>query len=69
MFIGIGLFNLFGLIYHFFMLRMLPPIDYGHLNALITLFMIISVPASTVQTTITKFVSTFQAKNQLMQGA
>jgi O-antigen/teichoic acid export membrane protein len=65
MFIGIGLFNLFGLLYHFFMLRMLPPIDYGHLNALITLFMIISVPASTVQTTITKFVSTFQAKNQL----
>jgi len=65
MFIGIGLFNLFGLLYHLFMLRMLPPIDYGHLNALITLFMIISVPASTVQTTITKFVSTFQAKNQL----
>ena len=65
MFIGIGLFNLFGLLYHFFMLRMLPPIDYGHLNALITLFMIISVPASTVQMTITKFVSTFQAKNQL----
>ena len=65
MFIGSGLFNLFGLLYHFFMLRMLPPIDYGHLNALITLFMIISVPASTVQTTVTKFVSTFQAKNQL----
>lgn len=65
MFIGSGLFNLFGLLYHFFMLRMLPPIDYGHLNALITLFMIISVPASTVQTTVTKFVSTFQEKNQL----
>ena len=65
MFIGIGLFNLFGLLYHFFMLRMLPPVDYGHLNTLITLFMIISVPAGTVQTTATKFVSAFQAKNQL----
>jgi len=65
MFIGIGLFNLFGLVYHFFMLRMLPPIDYGHLNVLITLFMILSIPAGTVQTTATKFVSSFQTKNQL----
>ena len=59
MFIGIGLFNLFGLLYHFFMLEYLPPIDYGHLNALIALFMMISVPASTVQTTVTRFVFIF----------
>ena len=65
MFIGIGLFNLFGLLYHFSMLRLLSPVDYGHLNTLITLFMIISVPAGTVQTTVTKFVSSFHAMNQL----
>jgi len=64
MFIGISLFNLSNLLYHLFMIRALPPIDYGHLNGLIALFMIISVPASTVQTTATKFVSSFQAQNQ-----
>jgi O-antigen/teichoic acid export membrane protein len=64
MFIGIGLFNLFNLLYHFFMLRMLPPVDYGHLNTLVAVFMIISVPASTVQTAVTKFFSSFQAQNQ-----
>ena len=64
MFIGIGLFNLFNLLYHFFMLRMLPPVEYGQLNTLVALFMIISVPAGTVQTAVTKFVSSFQAQNQ-----
>ena len=63
MFVGVGLFNLFNLLYHFFMLRMLTPVDYGHLNALVALFMVISVPASTVQTMVTKFVSSFQAQN------
>jgi O-antigen/teichoic acid export membrane protein len=64
MFIGIGLFNLFNLLYHFSMVRSLPPTEYGHLNTLLALFMIIQVPASTVQTTITKFVSSFQARNR-----
>lgn len=64
MFIGISLFNLFNLLYHFFMVRTLPPIDYGHLNTLMALFMVISVPASTVQTTVTKFVSSFQVQSK-----
>lgn len=64
MFIGISLFNLFNLLFQLFMLRMLPPIDYGHFNTLVALFMIISVPAGTVQTTVTKFVSSFQAQDQ-----
>jgi len=33
MFIGISLFNLFNLLYNLFMVRYLPPIDYGHLNS------------------------------------
>ena len=49
------------------MIRYLPPIDYGHLNTLMALFMIISVPASTVQTTVTKFVSSFQVENRYDQ--
>lgn len=67
MFIGISLFNLFNLLYHFFMVRHLAPADYGQLNALMALFMLITVPANTVQTTITRFVSVFQAKSQHRQ--
>ncbi len=64
MVIGVGLFNLFNLLYHFFMVRYLSPAEYGHLNTLMALFMVISVPASTVQTTVTKFVSSYQALNR-----
>jgi len=64
MVMGVGLFNLFNLLYHFFMVRYLPPIEYGHLNTLMALFTVISVPASTVQTTVTKFVSSFQVMNR-----
>jgi O-antigen/teichoic acid export membrane protein len=67
MFIGIGFFNLFNLLYHFFMVRHLAPVDYGQLNTLMALFMLITVPANTVQTTITKFVSVFEAKSQHRQ--
>lgn len=64
MVIGVGLFSLFNLLYHFFMVRYLPPIEYGNLNAVMALFMVISVPASTVQTTVTKFVSSFKVLNR-----
>ena len=64
MFIGVSLFNLFNLFYHLFMVRNLPPIEYGQLNTLMALFMIISVPATTVQTAVTKFISSFQAQNK-----
>ncbi len=63
-FIGVGFFNLFNFLYHFFMIRFLPPIEYGHLNTLMALFMIISVPAGTVQTAVTKFISSFQVQNK-----
>ncbi len=64
MVIGVGFFNLFNLLYHFFMVRTLPPEEYGHLNTLMALFMLISVPASTVQTTVTKYVSSFNAQKR-----
>ena len=63
-----GLFNLFNLLYHFFMLRILPPTDYGHLNTLIALFTVISVPAGTLQTTVTRFFSSFKVQNQYHQA-
>lgn len=58
-FIGVGLFNLCNLFYHFIMVRMLSPIDYGHLNTLLAIFMVISVPANTLQTASMRFVSFF----------
>ena len=61
-FIGNSLFNLFNLLYHLFMVRALTPVEYGHLNAVIALFTIISVPATTVQTTVTRFVYSFQVQ-------
>jgi len=64
MFIGVGLYNLFNLLFHLFMVRFLPPIDYGHLNTLLALLMIISVPAGTIQTAVTRFVSSFKVQKQ-----
>jgi len=46
------------------MVRSLPPADYGQLNTLMAVFMLITVPANTVQTTVTKYVSSFQAQSQ-----
>ncbi len=64
MFLGISLFNLFNLFYHLFMVRTLTPIEYGQLNTLMALFMLITVPANAIQTTITRFVAIFQANVQ-----
>jgi O-antigen/teichoic acid export membrane protein len=58
-FIGVGFYNLCNLFYHFIMVRMLSPIDYGHLNTLLAIFMAISVPANTLQTASIRFVSFF----------
>jgi O-antigen/teichoic acid export membrane protein len=67
MLMGVGLFNIFNLLYHLFMLRVLSPVEYGHLNSLLALLMILSVPASTLQTTLTKFISSFQGRKQYHQ--
>lgn len=61
---GVGLFNFFNFLYHLYMVRALTPIEYGHLNTIMAVFMVISVPASTLQTTVTKFVSSFNAQKR-----
>jgi O-antigen/teichoic acid export membrane protein len=68
MFFGLGLFNVFNLLYHFFMVRSLSPADYGHLNTLVALFTIASVPAGTVQVTVTKFFASLNAQNHYHQA-
>ena len=59
-----GLFSLFNLFYHLFMLRYLSPVDYADLNTLIAVLMLIYVPSSMVQVTITRFISSYRAQSQ-----
>jgi len=59
-----GLFSLFNLLYHLFMLRYLPSVDYANLNTLMAILMLIYVPSSTIQVMITRFISSFMAQSQ-----
>ncbi|KKL45808.1 hypothetical protein LCGC14_2351910, partial [marine sediment metagenome] len=45
--------------------RMLGPAEYSVLTALLSLFVILSVPTATVQTVISKYSSTFMAKKHI----
>lgn len=46
------------------MIRMLGPADYGILFSLTALFMIISLPAGTIQTIVAKYISSFKGQGQ-----
>ena len=61
MFIAVAIFNVTSLLYQLYMVRNLSPINYGILNSLFSILMIVSIPSSTLQTVVTKFVSTFYA--------
>jgi len=65
MVMAMGVVNLCSLLFHLFMVRNLATIDYGILNSLLAMFMIISVPTATIQTVIAKFVSHFQAQGDI----
>lgn len=56
--------SVFNMLYQLYMVRNLNPVDYGTLNSLLALLLIISVPIGTIQTAITKFCSSFHAHNQ-----
>lgn len=59
--------NVCNLLFWLFMVRNLNPIDYGVLNALFSLFMILSLPSSTIQTVVAKFVAQLYGKNEIRQ--
>ncbi len=63
-FVATTLSNIGAYLFHVYMGRHLSPADYGILYTLLALLMIVSVPAMTVQTVITKYVSHFKAHNQ-----
>lgn len=63
MFLAVTILNIFNLLYQLYMVRNLSPINYGALNSLFSILMIVSVPSGILQTVITKFVSIFYANN------
>lgn len=56
--------NVFGFLFNFYVARKLGPEDFGVFAALVSLLYILIVPLTTIQTTITKFVSTFKVSNE-----
>jgi O-antigen/teichoic acid export membrane protein len=56
--------NVFNYIFQLYIGRALGPVEYGVFSAVISLLYIFSVPAMTIQTTITKFVSQFKANGR-----
>lgn len=64
-FLANGLGSIFNMLYQLYMVRNLNPVDYGILNSLLALLLIVSVPAGTLQTAITNYTAGFHAFNQL----
>ncbi len=56
--------NVAGWLYHLFVGRILGTEAYGELAALLSLFYILNVPSSVIQTVLVKFFSVLKAKNQ-----
>ena len=63
MFLAVTISNIFNLLYQLYMVRNLSPINYGVLNSLFSILMIVSIPSGSLQTVVTKFISTFYAIN------
>jgi O-antigen/teichoic acid export membrane protein len=64
LFLGMNLVNVGNYLFNMLMGRMLGPADYGSLVSLISFFAIMSVPATTIQTSSMKFSSQFIAQNK-----
>ena len=64
LFIGIFILNVLGYVFHFYVGRKLGPGDYGTFGSLLSIIYIIAMPLTAIQTSITKFVSTFKAENE-----
>lgn len=56
--------NLAAFFYHFYMGRVLGPVDYGILGVILSIAYIVSVPSMVIQTTITKFIADLRAKKR-----
>jgi O-antigen/teichoic acid export membrane protein len=63
MFFAVAIFNILNLLYQLYMVRFLSTIDYGILNSILSILVVVSIPSGTLQTVLTKYISTFQTTN------
>jgi len=64
LFIGSIMAGVFGFIFHFYMGRILGPADYSILGVILSIVYIMSIGLNTLQTAMTKFVSSLNAKKE-----
>jgi len=64
LFLASGFANFCNLLFVLFMVRKLEPVEYGIFNALASLMMILSMPVSTLQTVVTKYVASHFVKRE-----
>ncbi len=64
-FIGTSLINVFNLLYQLLIAHTLNPADFAAFNALLSIFMVLSTPLSTLQTAVAKYASEFNAHNRI----
>jgi O-antigen/teichoic acid export membrane protein len=65
MFFAVAIFNILNLLYQLYMIRNLSTINYGILNSLLSILVIVSIPSGTLQTVVTKYISTFHTLDNL----
>jgi len=63
--VTINIFNILNYFFHFFMVRMMTPADYGILAALMSLIYIFTIPSESIQTIFTKYSSSETNKGKL----
>jgi len=57
--------NISNYLFHIFMSRYLGPSNYGILNSLLALFMIIAIPMTSIQTLVARYISKYLALNDI----
>ena len=65
MFVASSVANALSYLLHVFVSRMLGPAEYGIFTSLLSIFLMLSIPAGIIQMTIAKYVSQFEARDQL----
>lgn len=64
-FLGTSLVNVFNLLYQLLIAHRLPPPDFAAFNSLLSIFMLFSVPLTTLQIAVAKYSAEYAAKNQI----
>ncbi len=63
-FLGTSLINIFNLLYQLLLAHRMSSADFAAFNSLLSIFMLISTPLTTIQTAVAKYSAEFRAQNQ-----